>query len=375
VSAVKRLLALVILALSATAVAEGPKTGPLIRLSKDGATIEVTALSKEALLSLARIDDPEQWKKRFAVRTHLPGKDRDAQPAMLGTYRVEKDVLRFVPRFPLTPGVRYRAVLDLGGKPIEKVLSLPKKQPRATVTVSVYPSADRLPENLLKFYLHFSAPMRQGEVYRHIKLLDRSGKAIDMPFLELDQELWDPSGTRFTLFFDPGRIKRGLKPREEVGPALEEGKRYTLVIDRNWRDAHGAPMKEGLRKRFTVLAPDDTQPDTKTWKLAAPASGSRAALKVTFPKSMDHALLHRMLWVIDGARKKVPGTIAVSDKETTWQFTPESPWGKGAHHLVADTRIEDLSGNSIGRPFEVDVLRPVERSIKTETVKIPFSVK
>ena len=74
----------------------------------------------------------------------------------------------------------------------------------------VYPSADRLPENQLKFYLHFSAPMSQGDCYRHIKLLDARGKAVDLPFLELDQELWDPTGTRFTLFFDPWRIKRAI---------------------------------------------------------------------------------------------------------------------------------------------------------------------
>ena len=35
------------------------------------------------------------------------------------------------------------------------------------------------------------------------------------------------------MFFDPGRIKRGLKPREQFGPALQEGKSYVLVIDRD----------------------------------------------------------------------------------------------------------------------------------------------
>ena len=47
---------------------------------------------------------------------------------------------------------------------------------------------------------------------------------------------------------------------------------------------------------------------------------------------------------------------------------------RGPHDLVADTRLEDLAGNSIAQPFEVDVLRPVERQIKTETVKVPFCV-
>ena len=43
--------------------------------------------------------------------------------------------------------------------------------------------------------------------------------------------------------------------------------------------------------------------------------------------------------------------------------------------LNADTRLEDLSGNSIGRPFEVDVLRPVDRVVKEERAKVPFRVE
>src|SRR4029077_13312670 len=171
--------------------------------------------------------------------------------------------------------LRYRAVFDpsrLGatGEPVVAEFVIPK--PAAgppTVVEHVYPSTNKLPENQLKFYLHFSAPMSRGEAYRHIHLLQANGKEVDLPFLELDEELWDPEGKRFTLFFDPGRIKRGLKPREEVGPALEEGKSYTLVIDRQWQDAQGTPLKEFFRKAFSVSPPDDRQPDVNTWKVQA----------------------------------------------------------------------------------------------------------
>jgi hypothetical protein len=310
------------------------------------------------------------------------GKVGPGQLPVLGDWRAWKGALRFEPRFPLAKGVRYRVVFDPAkvpggkGKPVETVVSLAKAQPKATTVVArVYPSADRLPENQLKFYLHFSAPMSVGGAYAHIKLLDEKGKAVDLPFLELDQELWDPTGKRFTLFFDPGRIKRGLKPREEVGPALEEGKRYTLVIERTWKDAEGAPLKEAFRKRFSVGAPDDNPPDPKTWKLNPPAAGTRDPLRLTFPKSMDHALLHRLVWMVDAAGKKIAGKVAVSNRETVWQFTPDDPWRAGAYDLVADTRLEDLAGNGIGQPFEVDVLRRVDRAVKAKTVKVPFRVK
>jgi hypothetical protein len=90
---------------------------------------------------------------------------------------------------------------------------------------------------------------------------------------------------------------------------------------------------------------------------------------------MDHALLERLVWVIDASGKKVPGQVTTQERETVWLFTPEQAWRPGAYQLVADTRLEDLSGNSIGRPFEVDVLRPVERNVKQETVKVPFRVQ
>ena len=89
--------------------------------------------------------------------------------------------------------------------------------------------------------------MSTGDNYRHIHLLDAAGKAVESPFLEIDQELWDPECRRFTLFIDPGRIKRGLKPREDLGPVLEEGKAgFTLVIDRAWADAADQAVEGGL---------------------------------------------------------------------------------------------------------------------------------
>jgi hypothetical protein len=41
---------------------------------------------------------------------------------------------------------------------------------------------------------------------------------------------------------------------------------------------------------------------------------------------------------------------------------------------VAATTLEDLAGNSIARPFEVDIFRPVQHQVKTETVQVPFAV-
>ena len=84
--------------------------------------------------------------------------------------------------------------------------------PAATTTITyVYPTSGQLPENHLKFYVHFSAPMSRGEAYRRISRRRRTRTASRV--LELGEELWDPAMQRFTLLFDPGRVKRRLVPR------------------------------------------------------------------------------------------------------------------------------------------------------------------
>jgi hypothetical protein len=363
---------------------------PTIRLSqktKDDleAAFEVVGLDRAVLAKLARADfKPAQWTALFAVYVYRGPKDEGKPPPFLGSHRVKGNVLRFEPRFPLVRGVRYRAVFDpsrVPGQeksrqaPIVADFLIPKLSAAPTVVENVFPTADKLPENQLKFYVHFSAPMSQGDVYKHVHLLDAAGKPIRLPFLELQKELWDADGRRFTLFFDPGRIKRGLKPREELGPVLEEGKTYTLVIDRDWLDAEGNPVKDSYRKKFKVGASEREAPNPKTWKIQAPRSGTAGALTVIFPRPMDHALLVRSLSVIDAQDRRIAGTVLVSHAETRWHFTPRQPWAAGKFYLLAETNLEDLAGNNLDRPFEVDVFHPIERRLKVKTIRIPFQAE
>jgi hypothetical protein len=351
---------------------------PRIRLDASR-RFEIVGLAPDDLALLKKADFAAARQGLFTV--HVVSDDSAATPAMLGTLRLDGDALRFEPRFPLEPGVRYRAILHTellrpGAKEVRSDFTLPRSKPAAaTIVRHVYPTRDRLPENQLKFYLHFSAAMSRGEAYRHVQLLDEKGKPVELPFLELDEELWDPSGQRFTLFFDPGRIKRGVKPREDVGPSLIEGKSYTLLIAAAWRDAEGQPLKESFRKSFRVVAPEEKAIDLKDWKLETPAAEGRQPLTVTFPRPLDHALLNRLIWITDTAGRRIAGTIAVTEEETRWQFTPEKAWSAGRYDLVVDTTLEDLAGNSVGRPFELDVFRPIPKTPKTETAKRGFVIE
>jgi hypothetical protein len=353
----------------------------------DGARcFDVVGLSRSRMQILATWtpDDarwPELW--RVAVSSEIAD-----LPAMLGTYSLTEDRLRFTPRFALRTGLRYRAefhpeqitLADVSnsvesGPLIEEFTIAPDGGGVATEVAAVYPSAASLPENLLKFYLHFSAPMSRGEAYERIRLLDAAGRPIKRAFLELGEELWDPAGRRLTLFLDPGRIKRGLKPREDLGPVLEAGQRYTLVIDAAWRDAASRPLATEYRKSFGAGPPDEGPPDAKSWVVDAPSAGTIEPLVVRFPEPLDRALLQRLLSVVDSNGAVLDGDVAIDREETRWQFRPGRPWGLGAHQLLAGTVLEDLAGNSIARPFEVDIQRTVTLQVPQETVAVKFKTR
>ncbi|MFO0956590.1 MAG: hypothetical protein U0800_03875 [Isosphaeraceae bacterium] len=310
--------------------------------------------------------DPDACRQMLVVQ--VAGVPHDTPP-MLGRYELDRDsaALRFLPRFPLDPSARYRATWKPAGAAsiTAEFVTAPRPTGRATRVVRVDPSADLLPENLLRFYVHFSAPMSRGESYRHIRLVEQgSGKPVDLPFLEIAEELWADRQTRLTLLCDPARVKRGLASREEAGPILEEGKSYALEIGREWPDANGRPLKEAFRKTFRVGPPDANPIDPEAWIIRAPRAGGREPLVVTFPKPLDRAILAHAITVQDPSGSIVPGLATVEDGETRWRFRPERDWTGGEHALRIDSRLEDLSGNAIGRPFEVDLFERVD-SIKT----------
>jgi hypothetical protein len=308
--------------------------------------------------------------------------DAGASP-VLGEYHVADGALRFTPLFPFDPGRSYHVRFDPSGlpqstqssAPIEAVVGMPAPAaaPRAVVT-AVYPSGDEIPENLLRMYVEFSAPMGRKSGVEHIALLDHAGREIEGAVLPLDYEFWSPDHTRFTVFFDPGRVKQGILPNQQMGRPLESGRTVTLVIRRDWRDAQGHPLKEEFRRPFRVGAAAERPLDPTSWRIDAPSAGGRAPVVVTFREPLDRGLLMRAL----GIRREsqpVAGEIAIASGETRWTFTPQEAWRAGAYHLLALETLEDPAGNQIGRAFEVKNAGSVDTSPEPQSVTIPFRVR
>ena len=280
----------------------------------------------------------------------------EAGPGLLGTWGSETSgTIWFKPRFPLAFDIRHTARLDLGAghQPLITDVVLPRPKSVPTHVVSVHPSGASIPENTLRFYLIFSAPMQRGEAYRHVRVVDAQGKAADLPFLELDEELWDPTGTRLTLLVDPGRIKRGVKPLEDIGPVFESGNRYTLEIDASWPDIHGKPLARPHRKQYLATPAARERIAPATWVINPPVRVTEP-LAVRFPKALDKALIERVITVTDSLGKPVTGLVEALPGETGYRFRPEHPWKPGNYTLSIGPALEDPSGNRIDRLFDTE---------------------
>lgn len=357
---------------------------PEIRLdtsvgSPDFGTFAAVNLDPSLLEDLERRDlSAADWQSIFAVYTGAPD-DAGGRPAVAGTWTVEDGLIRFQPRFPLVDGLTYSARLDLGAdgeSPLVATFSLPKAEVEpTTVVTAVYPTASVLPENLLRLYVHFSAPMTRGEAYDRARLIEEpSGKEIDLPFVEIAEELWDPEVRRLTLFFDPGRIKRGLRPHDEAGPPLRAGVSYRLVIDAGWPDAQGLPLQAPFEKRFAVVDADRTSPDPDDWRLAAPAAGGREAVALDFPEPLDHGLLSRVLRVRDAEGRPLAGRVEIGDEERRWTFRPDEPWAGGDYEVEVETILEDLAGNNLRYVFDTDLDQPSEPGLRDDRITLAFTV-
>ncbi|MEJ7693922.1 Ig-like domain-containing protein [Daejeonella sp.] len=273
---------------------------------------------------------------------------------ILGEYTQNDGGILFTPLIELTPGTDYQIIFQ--GRLLSG-LSIPGRTNVGDVTLlAVYPSADTLPENLLKVYLNFSKPVRQGVSERYLTMLDGKGDTLKDIFLNLNTELWDEEGKQLTIWLDPGRIKRGLQPNEKEGNPLQSGSTYTLVISPEWTDLRGAALDKQHSKKFFTGRKDTQSPNPSTWKMNLPVSGSRQALSISFNESLDHSLLFNTITIIRRAGRPLNGKVSVGANERSLLFYPETPWAAGIYYLKIDSRLEDLAGNNLNRIFDRDLL-------------------
>lgn len=348
--------------------------------------MKVDGLARRDLAALSNSNlTNDEWSAILRVAVSARGAALSAAvPPVAGRYTVE-DSIRFVPLFPFDPRRKYEITFDPSkvsrpGMPhipaALAVVALPAASAQApsTVVAAVYPSGDVIPENQLRMYVQFSGPMGQEGGLDRIVLFDKAGHEMVDAMLPLDTQLWNADRTRYTVLFDPGRVKREILPNRSMGRSLRAGDTITLVVKPDWRDARGLPLKSEFRRRYTVGAAVERPLTTAAWRIAAPLSGTRDALTITFPEPLDHGLLQRALG-ISRSGAAVAGDLRIEPGETRWMFVPREPWTAGDYAIAVLPILEDLAGNRIGRAFEVRAAGDAVEAEDNRPTTVPFRVK
>ena len=298
------------------------------------------------------------------------GNTADAPP-LAGRLLPDGDSVRFIPRFRLGDIGTIRVRVDDAEHRF--TVAPPPVPVPATELAGIHPASPVVPENQLRWYLEFSGPMREGEAARRVRLVDASGREVRGAFLSVEEELWDPARRRLTLLFDMGRVKRGIRTREETGPVLQAGRGYAIVIDSAWRDARGAALVRGASHRFRAGVADLRGPDPRSWRIDAPRAGGTDPLDVSLDGPIDHGMGAHLVSVW---RADVPiaGTVQLSDADRRWRFIPALPWVRGRYELRVSGALEDAAGNGVGRAFEVPADRARAGTRAGEAIPLAFDV-
>ena len=279
-------------------------------------------------------------------------------PGVAGRYELTLDGVRFTPFFPFGNGVVYRAIFDpsaVGEAGSLQTLDFEfpgLKQPEVPEVTAIFPSADTLPENLLRLYVEFSAPMRRGQAEANICLLGPDGQTAEDVLYRPPVELWDRRMRRLTVLLDPGRLKRHVGPNRALGPPLTMGETYTLVVGAGFVDISGSPLPAPVTKAFRISEPMRSLIDVEDWMVRAPRAATREPLWITFPRPLDEAMLKYALTITGPSGHPVLGEIKVDRGETRFAFAPNSSWIAGWHQVRIAADLEDICGNTPYAAFD-----------------------
>lgn len=297
---------------------------------------------------------------------------RNTNEPILGEYILTKDAVAFQPLIAFTRGLKYQ--IRLADKLLSEIEIPTDDTNAAPEVISIYPSGDTLPLNLLKIYIAFSKPMQEGRALENIVVIKNGKDTIPSIFLDLQPELWNKERTMLTLWLDPGRIKRDLQPNKKLGSPLQQDASYQIVIKQDWQGAEGISLSYTYRKEFVVGLRDSFSPDSDTWTIYSPKAGSKQALKIVLHEPLDYMLLKNAIRVVDNTGTVVNGVIEAEAAETILHFTPSAVWSAGDYILEIESRLEDLAGNNPNRLFDKDLTKKTSKAEK-DVYKRVFNIQ
>lgn len=355
-----------ILLLAATVALPGPPTIAWTETASSG-EVRVCGLPADELAA-ANVASLDQLAARLEVKVVEGGKgaSTDVLPQLWGSFATEPDCLVFRPRHrPAAGMVLVARYLAAGREPLLLRHEF-DPPPGQTRVIAVHPAATEIPENLLRFYVVFSAPMSIKGIAEQVRLRDGRGREIPGAFVSIPDGLWDPEIRRLTLIVHPGRVKSGIAVGEVEGRVLEAGREVTLEIDGAARDSFGANLGETYRQTFRVGPAQSAALAASGLRLEIRDEGEKDPLVIDFPVVVDFALAAAAL-AVESQGREIAGLFELAAGDRQLLFYPREPWQRGREHILKIGEIfEDVAGNRFGRAFEGNLesapAAPAERS-------------
>ncbi len=320
------------------------------------AAIELTGLTSDERAALKNDPPDAVWESLLTVTVRAANPDA-TPPTVTGRYRVTDRGVRFTPAVPLQPGRRYDVRVDLGRfrrdepRTLTATVALPggETAPAEARVMGISPAGETVPENLLRFYVWFSAPMSRESGLPHVTLTDERTGVVADAFRPAGSGVWNHDFTRYTLFLDQPSAKGATVPNEPAERPLVAGHHYRLAIATTWRDAHGTPLVEPFEHRFTA-GPALTAPlDLETWQITLPVAGTRQPIVLHTPAPLDHAIAPGGIAITSAGGEAIEGEVSLDVTDTRWQLVPSEPWRVGSYGVTALDSLEDPAGNRVGR--------------------------
>jgi len=304
-------------------------------------------------------------------KDHIPEEKISKATPVLGKVIIAQEKLQFIPLIPFGWGQKYTLVYN---NIIEYfTLTIPEHYEFLKVT-NVYPSSERIPSNILKWYIKFSKPINTTLIYKYIHFIQASGDTLSRAILPLENALISDNNTLLTVWIEPGRQKRGLGPNEQLGSVFSTNQNYQLRISRELKDQQGVSMLQYFRHRFLIKEADRIQPNINNWNIRIPNINTISSLLIECNESLDYGSSLNNIQIVDKDHKEILGQWQLTDEEKTISFTPSKIWKKGNYYILFNPNIEDLSGNNLYRLFDNEVHNVSSKTERQISYTLTFTI-
>ena len=274
------------------------------------------------------------------------------QPKIVGQIKTKEEEIIFIPIVPFTKGEDYTIVYDNTAAHFN--INIGNDYTYLTVE-NIFPSSKEVPANILKWYIQFSSPINEANVYNHIHFIGKDGDTIPRAVLPIENALLSDDKKMLTVWIEPGRQKRNLGPNLELGTVFKPNMEYILKVSKHLRDLNGVRMKHDFEKKFLVVDKDRIRPNTKKWNTLIPKKNTRSDLIISCNESLDYGSVSDNITVLDNENSAIKGSWLLTENERKIIFTPYKAWKNTVYTIRFSSVIEDLAGNNLHRLFDEEI--------------------